>query len=152
MSAKPDEFKAGGVEFRLRPMLVKDARKLYPHVLRVMQPVVGAIAEYQNLASPAEEGSEESASPKAIGQEELFAMIVKHLPNIAEAAEAFEELARPFEAYCEVKRVETGDRWLPLATFLDETFQRKHGRQVEWLGRCILTEFGDFLGEFGLSL
>lgn len=143
---KADEFTAGGVEFRLRPLLVKDARKLYPHVLRVMQPVVGAIAEYQHLANSPVEG--EGAS-QALSQDELFDMIVKHLPNIAEAVEAFEDLAKPFEGYCEVKHLE---RWVPLATFLDEIFQRKHARQVEWLGRCILAEFGDFLGEFGLSL
>jgi hypothetical protein len=146
MSRKPDEFEAGGVAFQLSPMLVKDARKLYPLVLRVMQPVVVAIADYQKSAKS------EGDALVELGPDQLFGMIVQHLPNLATAAEQFSELAQPFETYCKVKREETGDRWLPLDKFLDEVFQRKHGRQVEWLGRCIMIEFGDFLGEFGLSL
>lgn len=150
MTSKHDDFQAGGLSFRLTPLTVKDARKLYPHVLRVMQPVVGAIAEYQKAAS--EPGAEGEAV--ALGQDELFAMIVKHLPNVAEASKEFEALAKPFEDFCKVQLPDVGDgtKWLPVSTFVDNCFQRKHGRQVEWLARCILIEFGDFLGELGLSL
>lgn len=146
---KHDEFQAGGVSFRLTPMAVRDARKLYPHVLRVMQPVVAAIAEYQAMAG----ATGETGEAVAIGQDDLFGMIVKHLPNVSEASKEFEQLAKPFEDYCKVQLPEIkGDLWLPLGTFVDEAFRRKHGRQVEWLARCILIEFGDFLGELGLSL
>jgi len=170
-----DEFEAGGERFRVRPLGPKKALAMYPSVARAAGPILGLLANLAKAAPQLQavqpeseasekateaEASEEPAAPQQLSMEDALkgANIMELAgPRLHELAAAFEEMPGiedTFVRECEWLKTDVtrgGEgTWVKLAPFADQVFQRRHARRVEWLLRCVMIEFADFLSELGL--
>lgn len=128
-----DEFEIDGIGFRLKPLPALVAEKLAPAVLALVTPTLAAfIANTKDVA--------------ALGQA---------LRNLEGSVEQLPKFREAFAAQCSVIIGKAGDRdvWTELTgNAFEDTFRRKHSRYFEWLARCIVIEYGDFLAEIGRRL
>jgi hypothetical protein len=142
-------FEAGGLQFQLEALSVKEARALLPNVSRAMGPVLNIIRGLEPVVNAdATESGDANAETKAPALD-MLKTLSDHLGDVAMATTEVPVLMDAFSRRCKVQLPQYGDKWLQLEPMLDQTFQRKHARMLEWLARCILAEFGDFLAGVG---
>ena len=127
--ADPDEFEVRGIRFRLKPLRVDVADKLYSQLGAMVAPLAGAALKDLDLTN--------------IGQ------------NVADSIDRLQPFRDVFEKVCEVNYTEgthSKERWMPVGKVRDEVFSRNHMLRLEWLRACFEIEFGDFLDEIGQHL
>jgi len=155
-----DEFTIGDLKFRLEPMTIEEAELIYPNAVRIGVPVAEAMVDFESMVSRLSKSTPSEDSEAADGEAkasvhiepELLTKIVGHLSKVANVATEIPVLRIAFMRKCKVRLPGGGNKYVPLETFFNETFQRKHGLMLRWLAHCVMTEFHSFLDEIALNL
>jgi len=122
------EFEAGGMRFRLRPLKVKDAEDLAQPLVELLTPAAAAM----------------------LSEGKSFNDVSQALLGIGRATKQLPVFREKFSRVCQYQsEAQAGQPWLSVETFLDDIFQRNQKRYYAWLRECITLEFGDFLAEIG---
>lgn len=122
------EFEAGGMRFRLKPLKVKDAEDLAQPLVELLTPAAAAL----------------------LSEGKSFHDVSQALFGVGRAAKQLPVFREKFARVCQYESQEQqGKPWLSVETFLDDVFQRNQTRYYAWLRECITLEFGDFLAGIG---
>jgi len=149
----PHEFEAGGGQFQLHSLPLKESQAIYREVVLTVKPLVGLFGDLRSATTTAPTDDEDTLGATDASVEQSFIdVIAKHLSEVADATVEIPKLRDAFAKHCKTKVEATGDNWVDLSKWLDVTFRRKHGRFFKWLAECIAFEFGDILKELGLTL
>lgn len=129
-----DEFELQGQKFRLRPLPLKVSRELLPVVGEALKPFVGMMV---------------SGQPGFI--EKAFDQGIEKLKNTTPLADAF----APYTSveFSAGKTPDGTSPWLPMSEdLMNQIFGRKHSLYLNWVAKCTMLEFADFLAGTGQLL
>lgn len=177
MKAEPIQFEAGGIQFRLGTLSIKQAQKINGNIVRLVKPIIGLMKAAQGTAlgdsPPASEeegndngagGDSEESAPNTKVAKQLFegSLLDVLMAQVDVVSDVVSKDLAPiqdmFLAVCEVQLPEnfrsrnTGKEvWVPLKNWSDDLFARRHSAFLEWTMHCVMIEFVDFLAVRGLS-
>ena len=122
------EFEAGGITFRLKPLLVRDAEELAQPLIELITPVAAAL----------------------VSEGKSFREVSEAMFGLGRAVKQERTFREKFVKVCQYRRTELeGSPFVDLEPFFNDVFERKHLARYAWLRECIELEFGDFLGAIG---
>ncbi len=123
-----EEFEAGGIRFRIKPLSVIDAEDLAAPLMELITPVAASL----------------------IAEGKSFQEVSQALLGISRALKQEKIFREKFVNVCQYLKTDLETPgWVDLKPMFEDVFTRQHLARYAWLQACIRIEFGDFLAAIG---